>query len=101
MLEIIYLSFVVASISFTVTEAKLFGSFRMWAKRDNEFLGKLCSCGYCFGYWIALGLSIIYQPHPFSKTWLPLDCFLSALVIAWLSGFQWLMMRLLAERAKI
>ncbi len=95
----LYLSLVTASISFTVTETKLFLPFRDWVKERNSFLGELMSCGYCFGHWVAFSLVAIYRPKLFDA-WLHLDYFLTALIIAWLSGLQWLLMCWLMERAK-
>ncbi|WP_096893388.1 DUF1360 domain-containing protein [Candidatus Scalindua japonica] len=91
MLNVICLSFVTASISFTITETKVFKSLREWAKSKNAFFGELISCGYCLGHWIAFGLVAIYQPKLF-ELWHILDCFLTALVIAWLAAFQWVLM---------
>ncbi len=88
---IIYLSFVTASISFTLTETKLFLPLREWMKRKNSTLGGLLSCGYCFSHWVAFALVAIYQPELFELWWL-LDYFLTALAIAWLSAFQWIFM---------
>ncbi len=94
----IYLSFVAASISFIVTETKLFAALREWLKRKNSFCGDLVSCGFCFGYWIAVALVAIYKPRLFVSWWL-LDYFLTATAIAWLSGFQWAVMCLMMEKA--
>jgi len=91
MVSIIYLSVVTASILFTVTETKLFLPIREWIKKQNNFLGELLSCGYCFGHWLAFALVAIYRPRLFEFWWL-LDYFLTALVIAWLAGFQWAVM---------
>jgi hypothetical protein len=88
MMEIIWLSVVTAAISFTITETKLFLSFRNWIKSKNRFLGNLFSCGYCLGFWISFGLTAIYRPRLFEAWWL-LDYFCTALVIAWFSAFQW------------
>ncbi|MCI5224479.1 MAG: DUF1360 domain-containing protein [Candidatus Electrothrix sp. AR4] len=96
--KVILLSLVTASISFTVSEAKLFKPFRAWMKAKNAFMGELVSCGYCLGHWVAMALVLIYQVNLFSA-WPPLDYFLTALVIAWLSGFQWVLMCWLMERA--
>ncbi len=93
-----YLSLAAASISFTVTETKLFRPFREWMKKRSVFLGKLFSCGYCFGHWIAFALVAIYCPKLFHAWWL-LDYFLTALVIAWLAGVQWVLMCWLMEKA--
>jgi hypothetical protein len=53
------------------------------------WLGELFSCGYCLGHSSALALTAIYQVRIFHAWW-PLDFFLTALVIAWLSAFQWI-----------
>ncbi len=85
--EVIYLSLVTASISFTVSEAKLFMPLREWAKQKSTYLGEFVSCGYCLGHWVSFGLVMIYRPALFDSWWL-LDYFLTALVIAWLGGLQ-------------
>lgn len=86
--QVVLLSMVAASISFTVTETQLFKPVREWVKRKNTFLGELLTCGYCFGHWIAFALVAVYQPRFFESWWL-LDYFLTVLVIAWLAAFQW------------
>lgn len=87
----IYLSIITASISFTVTETKIFKRLREWMKEKNAFFGELFSCGYCFGHWVAFALVAVYQPK-IVVAWSPLDYFLTALFIAWLSGVQWVLM---------
>lgn len=94
--KVIYLSFVTASISFTVTETKIFMPLREWVKGENSFLGKLLSCGYCLGHWIAFVMVAIYKPKLFESQWL-LDYFLTGILIAWLSAFQWILMCWLME----
>ena len=95
--QVIYLSLVTTSIAFTVSESKLFLSLRNWFLQKIPILGKLFSCGYCLGYWLAFGLVIVYRPRLFNSWW-PLDYFLTALVIAWLSGIQWAAMCCLMEK---
>lgn len=99
MTEVFYLSLATASIAFVVTETKLFRPLREWATGKWSFLGALLSCGYCFGYWVAFSLVAIYRPKLFESWWL-LDYVLTAVVIAWLSGLQWVLMCLLMEKAK-
>jgi hypothetical protein len=94
---VIYLSIATASISFTVTETKLFQPFRKWLKNKSEFLGDLFSCGYCFGHWIAFTFTALYRPKLISARGL-LDLFLTAIIIAWFAGLQWAMMCWLMER---
>lgn len=91
------LSLAVASISFTVTEAKLFTRLREWMKSKSNFFGKLFCCGYCLGHWISFAAVAVYRPRLFSVWW-PLDYFLTALVIAWLAAFQWAIMCWLMEK---
>ena len=98
MKEVIFLSFVTASISFTVSETKLFKPLREWVKTKNPFFGELLFCGYCLGHWVALELVIIFQPKLFESWWL-LDYFLTALVIAWLGAFQSALLCWLMEKA--
>jgi len=93
---ILYPSLATASISFTVTETKIFLPLREWLRKNNKFLGTLFNCGYCFGHWIAFVLVVIYQPRLFEFWWL-LDYFLTALIIAWLGAFQWILMCWLME----
>jgi hypothetical protein len=90
MLKVVYLSFVTACISFTITETKLFEAFRNLLNEKNNFLSKLFNCGYCLGHWVAFVLVAIYRPKLVSSFFSPMDCFFTALVIAWLSGFQWI-----------
>lgn len=97
MKQVVLLSLATASISFTLTETKLFLPFREWVKEKNSFLGKLLSCGYCFGHWVALTLVGIYKTKLFDSWW-PLDYLLAALVIAWLAAFQWAALCWLMEK---
>jgi len=62
------------------------------------FLGIFFSCGYCLGHWVAFALVAIYRPRLFEFWWL-LDYFLTALVIAWLAAFQWIIMYWLMKLA--
>ena len=95
--KVIYLSFVTASISFTVTEAKIFLPLREWVKGKSPLFGELISCGYCLGHWVAFAMVVIYRPKLFESWWL-LDYFLTALAISWFSAFQWGLMCLLMNK---
>ena len=98
MIEVIFLSFVTASMSFTVTETKMLLPLREWARTKNSYLGELLSCGYCFAHWVAFLMVAIYRPKLFESWWL-LDYFLIAIAIAWLGAFQWIIMCWLMEMA--
>ncbi len=97
--KVIYLSVVTASISYTVTETKLFKSTREWIKGKSHYLGELLCCGYCFGHWVSFSLVAIYRPRLF-MCWGLLDYFLTALLIAWLSAFQWSVFCWLMDKLK-
>ncbi|HKJ66543.1 MAG TPA: DUF1360 domain-containing protein [bacterium] len=95
---VLYLSLVTASISFTVTETRLLKPYREWMERRSGWIGELFGCGYCLGHWVAFLLVAVYQPRLF-QSYLLLDYFLTALVIAWIGGFQWVVMCWLMDRA--
>ncbi len=86
--QVVLLSLVAASVAFTLSETTVFAGMREWLKNHSARLGKLMSCGYCLGHWVAFGFVAIYRPRLFEGWWL-LDYFLTALVIAWLAAFQW------------
>ncbi len=98
MVLVLLLATVTACISFTICEMQLFAGFRKWIGDRSEMLGKLASCAYCMGHWIAFLLVAIYRPRLFYGWW-PLDFFFTALVIAWLSALQWIIMCWLMDRA--
>ena len=93
-----YLSLVTASVSFTITESKLYTPFREWVKKKSGFLGELFSCSYCLGHWVAFGLVAIYTPKLFEVWWL-LNYFLTTLVIAWPGGIQGIFMCWFMQKA--
>lgn len=96
--QVALLSLVAASIAFTISETAAFAGMRERAKNWHPWLGKLASCGYCLGHWVALGLVTIYRPRLFEVWWL-LDYLLTALIIAWLAAFQWAAFCWLMEKA--
>lgn len=95
--DLLLLSLGTASISFAVTESKLFKPLRESVGKES-LLGQLLSCGYCFSHWVALVLVVIYRPRLFDSWWL-LDYFLTVLAIAWLGSVQWVLMCLLMDKA--
>ncbi len=98
LIEAAVLSLATAWIAFTVAEAVLFAPVRQAAARVSAGLGKLVSCSHCLGFWIALGLVVLYRPRLLTG-WRLLDDFLTALIIAWLSTFQAVALSWLMDRA--
>jgi hypothetical protein len=94
----VLLSLVTASVAFTLSEAVLFKGLRERVAAWSPWLGKLASCGYCMGHWVAFGLVAFYRPRLFDAWWL-LDYVLTTLVIAWLAAFQWAALCWLMEKA--
>jgi hypothetical protein len=86
--QVLLLSVATASIAFTICETEIFRAPREALKRKGRWLGKLFSCGYCLGHWVAFGLVAVYRPRLFDAWW-GLDYVLTALVVAWLAAFQW------------
>ena len=98
MTQVVLLSIVTASVAFTVTEAAAFLWLRLWVASWSSVLGKLFACSYCFGHWVAFGLTWYYRPLLFGDGSL-LDYFLTALVVAWLAGWQAIALSWLMQRA--
>jgi len=96
--ETLVLATVVASISFTVTEMKIFRGLREWAAGKSRLFGELLSCSYCFGHWVAFALVFLYGSR-MVKFWPPLDYFLTAIFVAWLAAAQCMLMCILMDRA--
>ncbi|MDH3524507.1 MAG: DUF1360 domain-containing protein [Acidobacteriota bacterium] len=96
--EVALLSSVTGFLAFSVSETKLLAPFREWLAARSAPLGKLVSCGFCTGFWVAVALEAIYRPRLF-HAWRPLDLALTAFVIAWLAAFQWLALCWLMDRA--
>lgn len=96
--ELILLSIATASISFTVTESKLFEPIRVYVKNKNKFFGELVSCGYCFGHWVAFFIVILTNFNAFENN-LFIDYFFTWLIISWFSTINWLFMTMLMNKA--
>ena len=96
--QILLLSMPNAAIAFTVTKTKFFAPLRSWTKEKSAFFGELASCGYCFGHWTGFILVAIYRPRLFDLWW-GLDYLLTALTIACLSAFQWILLCWLMHKA--
>jgi hypothetical protein len=92
------LSMAAAWIAFTVADAALFAPLRRRARSRGVWLGRMLSCGHCLAFWIALALVGLYRLRLFAG-WPLLDHLLTALVIAWLSSFQVILLCWLIERA--
>ena len=94
-LVFILLSAATGSISFTISETALFRPFRESVASRGPWLGKLFSCGYCLGHWVALGLVAAYRPRIFFSQVAVLDYGLTVLLVAWAAAFQWIILVIL------
>lgn len=79
--KIVLLSLVVGSVSITITKSKFFAFLRNWLDGLSDFLGELFSCPYCMGHWIAIALTVAYQPRPIDSGMLVLDLGISAFMM--------------------
>lgn len=98
--SLIWFSLVVASVSFTVTEAYIFKWLRDMAAKKSHFAGKLLSCGYCFSHYVAFFLVIAYDLRFFWSDCFVLDYFLSALALSWTGSLWWILMNILMNAAE-
>ena len=87
---IIWLSMASAAISYTVADAMIFKPLRCWVLSKNTFIGHLISCGYCLGFWVCFFLEAIFQPNLFDIK--IAGHILTAFIMAWMSGAQWILM---------
>ncbi len=99
MWPVILLSMATAWLAFTVSESAVFRPLREWTAARSGWLGKLLACGYCMSFWIALALVVAYRPRLF-VLWAPADYLLTALVVAWLAAFQWIVLCRLMQLAE-
>src|SRR4026209_241449 len=99
MLEQIYwiviLSFVVASISWTITQEKIFEEPREYARRKSEsasnlFIRKFCyvwTCEYCFSHWVTLFVLMVTRFHLMFDDWR--GYLLAFFLLPWIAN-QWI-----------
>ena len=92
---VLLLSAATACVAFTISETVLFEGFREFVRERSAWLGKLFSCGYCLGHWVALGLVAAYRPRLFFSMWAVLDYGLTVLLVAWAAAFQWVALAIL------
>ena len=87
MRDIVELSMASAAMSFLVSEAKIMRPVRERA----GVLKPLLSCGYCMGHWFGLVLAIWFGCRVQGSI------LMGALLIAWMSAFQWAALRMIME----
>jgi hypothetical protein len=97
--EILLISFVVASVSYTVTDALVFKPFREWTEKRSHVFGKLFSCGYCLSHWISFFMVWLFEIDLFISGYGFIDFFLSAIAIVWIAAFQWIIFSILMKLA--
>ena len=92
---IIILSFVVASISWTITQEKIFEEPREYARRKSEsasnlFIRKFCyvwTCEYCFSHWVTLFVLMVTRFHLMFDDWR--GYLLAFFLLPWIAN-QWM-----------
>jgi len=92
---IIILSFVVASISWTITQEKIFEEPRDYARRKSEsasnlFIRKFCyvwTCEYCFSHWVTLFVLMVTRFHLMFDDWR--GYLLAFFLLPWIAN-QWM-----------
>lgn len=97
LIEVVLISFVNATISWTVTEARIFRWVRVNIFSHNSFIKELTRCGYCFGHWVATFLTLTLGLSLFPARHRVVDVILTIFVITWLSGVQYFAMNRLVD----
>jgi len=90
---IVILSLVVASISWTVTQEKIFEEPREFLKKKSEtaknmLIRKFCyvwTCEYCFSHWVALVVILIAEFKLLFDDWR--GYLISFFVLPWVANF--------------
>jgi hypothetical protein len=98
---LLILSLVVASISWTVTQEKIFEEPRDFAKEKSEtsrslFIRKFCyvwTCEYCFSHWVTILVLIIVRFPLMFDDWR--GYFLSFFILPWIANFWMSIYRML------
>lgn len=60
--QVFVLSLVVATVSMTLSKAKIFKSLREFLEKKSQWLGELIHCPYCTSHWVALFFVVLYRP---------------------------------------
>ncbi len=60
---LVALAAAIASLSSTITLAKISKPFRAWISSKSSWIGSLFSCSYCFSHWVALAAVVWYKPR--------------------------------------
>ena len=97
MVEVMLLTLVNATVSFTVTEARIFRPIREHVFSKNKFIKELTMCGYCFGHWVAAFLVFTLNLSLFPHRQRAVDAILTIFVIAWISGIQYFIINKIAS----
>ena len=92
---LLILSLAVASISWTVTQEKIFEEWREAAKKRSEDASNILvrkffyvwTCEYCFSHWVTIGILLISQFRLLIDDWR--GYFLAFFILPWIAN-QWM-----------
>jgi len=94
---LIYTSLAVASISLTISRAKIFSPHREWIARRNIWVGDLISCPYCTSHWISFIVCLEFDSLVITN-WVLIDYLIHAFSIISVSSIiMGLILKLLFE----
>lgn len=86
LIEIVYLSAAVATITLILTRSTLLHAVRAWIKSRNEMAGELVSCPFCMSVWVSLAMAYLYRIRPLQGSWPYVDYAIGGLVLVVLSN---------------
>lgn len=85
--SILALSLAVATVSMTITKAKVSKPLRESIAARSKWLGELFSCPYCFSHWVSFAAVAAVRPVLTDSGLYGLDLFVSALAVIALAAF--------------
>jgi len=89
MATLVYLGVANGMISLLIAKSKFFEKFRdYFFNRGHSFIHELLSCPYCISHWVAIMMTIIWQPR-LTNSIIPLDFLISMFVMVAVATVSW------------
>jgi hypothetical protein len=85
-LTLLFLGIATGAISMVVSRSTLLNSLHDWVEKRSVFLENLLSCPWCLSHWVSLIFTLIYHPLIVTSWFLPLDYFVTIMVMTVVSA---------------
>jgi hypothetical protein len=84
-IQFLFVSFAVASISYTISKSELFSVLREYTNEKFKTVYKIISCPYCLSHWLAVAGMLFVEPILFNNIYI--NIFIFTFVCVTLSSF--------------